>query len=371
MTLGFTGPDIRRIGSPPRTTGRRIAIVGLGGMGARHITAALRRGHVIAGLVDPGNDPVGLRENPTLAPLKVNAMADLDPAAVDALVIATTAHVHHRLVCDAISLGFKRIVLEKPATQSVEQAIDIERRAVDAKVRISVNHGRRYCEAYARVRALTREMGDIRSLTLRSGGGALGCVGTHWIDLATTLINAAPVSVFAAGTDPVANPRGAQFIDPGASAMIIYANGAVAFIDTRDDVGFMGGLSISFGRGELTYTNEFAPWTLRQRTAGDRSKPLSQYGLPLADVSAFAPSAMSAEPDKTGATTYSGREAILAYAAACIDDALGDHPIISGIDAAIQTMSVFAAARASMTSGQAVRLASLSQPDRALIFAIP
>jgi predicted dehydrogenase len=362
--------EVRHIGRPPLAAPSRITVVGLGAMGARHVSAALRSGHRIAALVDPHPEPVGVREHPTLAAMKVAGLSQVEPASTDVLVIATTAQFHFALTNEAIAAGFKRIVIEKPVTQSVAQAIELKERAARAGVRLTVNHGRRYCEAYSRVRDLKHDLGAVRSVTLRSGGGALGCVGTHWIDLATTLIDAEPSRVFAVPTQPASNPRGATFVDPGASVMITYANGAAAFIDTRDDVGFIGGLSISFTNGELTYTNEFAPWTLRKRLAADWEKPAAQYGLPLA-TTAFPPSAMAAVSDPSGGASYSGREAILAYASASHDDALGDHEPISGIDAAIQTMAVFAAARESMASGRAVEIDTLSNAALATIYPIP
>jgi predicted dehydrogenase len=364
------GQGARRIGTAARSTGKRMAVVGLGHMGARHITALLEAGHTVAGLVDPNPECVGVREHPQLATLRVSSLRDLTPANVDALVIATTAPYHHPLACEAIALGFRRLVLEKPVTQSVADAIDLRNRAEAAGTRIVVNHGRRYCDAYFRVRGLVGEMGPVRSVVLRSGGGALGCVGTHWIDLVTTVIDAEPVRVFATGTQAASNPRGAQFNDPGASLMIEFENGAAAFIDTRDDVGFIGGLAISFAQGELSYTQEFADWTLRRRGLQDRAKPLTQYGLPLV-ASAFPPSATAASRDATGQVVYSGRTAVLAYARAAYDDVFSDQDVVSGMDAAIQTMRVFTAARKAMETKRSVDVASLTEADVAERYAIP
>ncbi|MDX8498964.1 Gfo/Idh/MocA family oxidoreductase [Mesorhizobium sp. VK4C] len=363
------GPEHRRIGIPPLAQGARVAVVGLGLMGARHVTAALRRGHTIVGLVDPSANPHALQLNPDLASLRCDTLAELRSDTVDLLVIATTADLHHRLATEAFGLGFRRIVIEKPVSQSVDEAFDIKLRAQEKGVRVIVNHGRRYCDAYARVRQLKGEMGDIRTVTLRFGGGALGCVGTHWIDLANTLIDAKATHVFAKETEPSENPRGVRFNDPGASVMIVYENGACAFIDTRDDVGFVGGAAISFSKGELTWTDEFGPWTLRRRREGDLDRPLSRYGTPLFP-SLFSPSVTALDPTNL-LWRHNGEQAVLGYAASAMDDALGDHPPISGIDAAIQTMRVYAAARVSHVTSSSVCIDNIESASLARRFSIP
>src|SRR5690606_6667947 len=141
--------------------------------------------------------------------------------------------------------------------------------------------GRRYCEGYQRLKRLGEaEYGGLRTITIRSGGGALGCVGSHWIDLANMLAGSKVRSVFATQTIPAqANLRGDRFNDPGASVMLAYDNGITAFIDTRDDVVFVGGASFSFPLGDVSWTDEFGPWKARFRGAADLTKPLSQYGL--------------------------------------------------------------------------------------------
>ncbi|WP_319946028.1 Gfo/Idh/MocA family oxidoreductase [Mesorhizobium sp. AR07] len=369
VLAGIGGPDHRRVGSPPVVEGARVAVVGLGLMGARHVTAALRRRCTIVGLVDPSAKPHAIQLNPDLASLRCDSLAELPSDNVDLLVIATTADLHHRLAIEAIGLGFRRIVIEKPVSQSVDEAIDIKLRSEDKGVRVIVNHGRRYCDAYARVRHLKEEMGDIKTVTLRFGGGALGCVGTHWIDLANTLIDARATHVFATETQPADNPRGMRFNDPGASLMIVYENGASAFIDTRDDVGFMGGAAISFSKGELTWTEEFGPWTLRRRRGADLDRPLARYGTPLF-ASPFSPSATALDPNDI-LWRHNGEQAVLGYAQSAMDDALGDHPPISGIDAAIQTMRIYAAARASHVSCNSVCIDTIDPASLAARFSIP
>lgn len=364
------GPDDRRVGAPPSLTGRRIAVQGLGLMGARHVEAARRAGHAVVAVVDPNAEAHALKQDAGLRGVHHAALAEVDPSSVDVLVIATTADLHHRLACEAIALGFSRIVIEKPVTQSVAQAVDIRLRAEAAGARIVVNHGRRYCEAYSRLRRSKAafNLGEVRSVTMRFGGGSLGCVGTHWIDLATAIVDARAVSVFATETTPAANPRGARFVDPGASLMIVFENGAVAYIDTRDDVGFLGGLSVSFSRGEVSWRDEFGPWSLRRRAPADFDQPLTRYGLPLTETT-MLPS--EAARGGTGPWPYAGANAILSYVASAIDDALSDDPPVSGIGAAIETMRVYAGLVESARSGRSVVLDALDDGVLARLHAIP
>jgi predicted dehydrogenase len=342
----------------PAKTNPSVAIVGLGRMGARHVEAAELGGRRIHALVDPFDAPFALALRPGLRALHRRSINDIDPRAVDVLIVATTADHHAQITSQAITNGFKRILIEKPVTQSVSDAINLRDIAASHGARLIVNHGRRYCEAYRRVLALSQQkFGPVRSFFVRFGGGSMGCVGTHWIDLANLLIGGSAAEVFSTATKPVGNPRGTQFSDPGGTLTIAYDNGGAAIIDIRDDVGFVGGASISFQHGELAWHDEFKPWQLRMRSLADQAKPLSQYGLPLV-VEEFAPSESSRIqiPATDTQHQYSGAQAILNYAAAALDDALSDSPPISGMTEAIETMKIYAAARESQATSVSVKL---------------
>lgn len=334
----------------------RIALIGAGRMGHRFSQAIRRAGHDLVMIFDPDAQPFAIQAEPALALLHTT---DFDRVlAIDAniFVICTTANHHIPIALALIAAGHKRLIVEKPLSQSADDAERLRAEARQQGARVIVNHGRRYCPNTAALKALdgSAAAGALRSVAIRMGGGALGCVGTHWIDLCNNLLGGVPDRIYAEISDAApANNRGAQFDDPGGIVLMHYPGGKRATLDMGDDVGIVVGADFIFERGLVTWHSESAAWAYRHRRLEDTEKPLALYGLPLVT----APFPM-APPD------------LIAYAMATINDAQADGPIISGLDEACATMEVYSAIRASGRDGTPVRL-PLSQADKTIRYAIP
>ena len=186
------------------------------------------------------------------------------------------------------------------------------------------------------------------------GGGSLGCVGTHWIDLCNNLMDGLPEKVFGTlSVETASDNRGAQFFDPGGTAVLIYANGKRAIIDIGDDIGIVASTEFIFEKGIVSWTTEGGTWSFRHRRPEDSDKPLTLYGLPLVE-STFA----TTPPD------------LIEYAIATINDALSDGETNSGIPEALKTMEVFAAIRYAARIDQVVSL-PISDAEKRVTYAIP
>jgi hypothetical protein len=105
--------------------------------------------------------------------------------------------------------------------------------------------------------------------------------------------------------------------------------------------------------GEVTWTDEFKPWTVRTRAPANMDKPLSRYGIGL-EERRIDPSASALHDG-----SYAAPTAVVEWAARALDDTLGTEPPISGADASAETMRVYAAARLSMAEGRSVRVSDL------------
>jgi predicted dehydrogenase len=265
------------------------------------------------------------------------------------LIIATTADLHFALTKQAIKRGFKRILIEKPVTQSHAQAVQLALLAKAFGVRLIINHGRRYDENYTRLLA----QGDLRSIALRFGGGGLGCVGTHWIDLCNRLFKASPLSVNAQLTPAQNNVRGAKFNDAGGSLHLLYPDNRRAFIEIGDDIGYIGGAVFSFEKFQIAWQREDEPWLISSRAKEDIDKPNALYGLPLTKT----PLAITPP-------------CAVAYAKAALADALADTPPQSSITHAMETMAVFTAAHLSHARNKRIHLPLTPQQSR-VRFPIP
>lgn len=334
----------------------RIVLIGAGRMGYRFAQAIRQAGHDLIAIFDPAPIPFAIDAEPALADIHVTDYDSIASAEADVFVIATTADHHIDMALRLLAAGHRRLIIEKPLSQSVSDAITLRDDAERLGARIVVNHGRRYDANTAALKALdgSAETGALRVVAIRMGGGALGCVGTHWIDLCNNLLGGIPEKVYAELSEETPeNTRGVRFDDPGGTVLMRYADGRRASLDMGDDVGIVVGADFIFERGLVSWQSEGGNWTYRHRRAEDAARPLALYGLPLIDGD-FS----SSPPD------------LIAYAKATIADVLGDGAVISGLNQAIDTMEVYAAIRAAAKRETPVRL-PLAEADREIRYAIP
>lgn len=319
-----------------------IAIVGGGHMAARHLQALRQEGHTLVALIDPAERPFVLDQNKDVEDVHLRNFKELPVDSADALIIATSANHRLSLLQKGLEHGIKHFVIEKPFSQSVIEGRQMHALARKYGARVVVNHGRRYCPNVTALKELesSGRLGSLRMISLRMGGGALGCVGTHWIDLCINLMQAIPQQVACMTTEPLErNVRGDTFFDPGGTVLLIFPGSRRAHIDQGDDVGIMAGADFVFELGKVSWQAEADDWTLHERNVEDTNKPLTLYGLPL-ERSIFP----STPPD------------IIAYAREALRDALSIGPITSGIPEAISTIEVYTACRLAAAEQRVVSL---------------
>lgn len=137
----------------------QAAIVGSGNRGRRLLRAAGRLPDVeVIAVCDlyQGNLKKGLE----LASARAEAYGDyrrvLDRKDIDAVIIATHNHWHHRIAVDALQSG-RDIYLEKPMTHKLEEGPDIIRAAEENKRIVQVGHHRRSSPVYQKARELVEQ----------------------------------------------------------------------------------------------------------------------------------------------------------------------------------------------------------------------
>ncbi|OUD10474.1 hypothetical protein BVC71_02965 [Marivivens niveibacter] len=310
-----------------------VVLIGGGRMGHRFSQAIREAGHKLSMLFDPSEKPFAVETEAALADVHERDFENVLSSDADCFVICTTADLHVPIVQQLIEAGKKRIVVEKPLSQSAKDAIELRELATQNGVRMIVNHGRRYCANIQMLKEMdgSPELGSLRSVIVKVGGGSLGCVGTHWIDMCNNLMGGMPKSVYAELSDETpSNTRGTKFDDPGGVVLMRYDGGRRAVIEAGDDVGIVIGTDFIFERGVVNWVAEGGVWTLRCRRAEDREKPLFLYGLPLeqSDLEITPPN-------------------LISYAKAVLADAFSSETPISGLDQACDTMNVYAGLRAS------------------------
>jgi len=210
----------------------RAAVIGLGGMGRRHVAAldALAdQGVRIAALCD-----FNMAAAQELAASRADAGFDAPRAfadwreaiaagGIDLLCVATNGPSHRDIVLAAAQARIPFVLCEKPMSTSGAAAREMAAACQAAGTRLAVNLCRRFLTRCLLFRQALQAglAGRPRRFWAIVGGGGVGCVGLHYFDYAGWLFDARPVWVSAELTaNPAPNVRGPQFFDPGGQVSV-------------------------------------------------------------------------------------------------------------------------------------------------------
>ena len=137
----------------------------------------------------------------------------LTDSRVDAIAIATPAQTHYQLALAALRAG-KHVLVEKPLTQSSEQALQLVEEAERQRLVLMVDHTFVYTPAVQKIRELIVEgtLGDIyyyngirASLGLfQSDVNVIWDLAVHDVSIIQYILNEQPVAVSATGVNHVA-----------------------------------------------------------------------------------------------------------------------------------------------------------------------
>jgi predicted dehydrogenase len=206
----------------------RAAVIGLGGMGRRHLAALDALGVAVTGLCDM-NLPAAraLAASRNAAPAVVADWRELvRPGATDLLCVATNGPSHHEIVLAAARAGIPFVLCEKPMSTSGARTRAMAQACAAAGTRLAVNLCRRFLTRCLLFKDALRRgaVGRPRRFWAVVGGGGVGCVGLHYFDYAAWLFDARPVWVAAElEQNPAPNVRGPQFRDPGGQVSVGFA----------------------------------------------------------------------------------------------------------------------------------------------------
>lgn len=167
--------------------------------------------------------------------------AMLDRERLDLVSIVTPDHLHADVLAAACDAGVRGIFCEKPIATTLPDADRMIAAAERSGAQVVVNHTRRFDPFYRQAKWLLDEgaIGPLRRIVGTMGGerAMLFRNGTHLIDTIAYFAAAAPAWV-AAELDAADAGYGTAYrgdggrdpaTDPGASALIAFANGVRAF----------------------------------------------------------------------------------------------------------------------------------------------
>lgn len=262
---------------------RRVAIVGLGRMGERHIQAAQRVGLEIVGLCDVDETRCSeLVKSYSLWECAISQDLSrlLAQCAPDALVIATTADNHFHACSTGLSLDVRYILCEKPFVVSLKEGFNLERHAAEVGAEIFVNHQGRFTNRYTVLSGLlaSQMFGNLLSVAITSGNIGLAMGVSHQIDLFQLLTASNPTYVeFEADDLGDPNPRGSQFSDPSGYLTLINSSNQRMTVHASARSGHGLVLTAVCEFGQIAIDQLTGNVSVQFRTTSSRSLPTTRY----------------------------------------------------------------------------------------------
>jgi predicted dehydrogenase len=160
-------------------------------------------------------------------------------------VIATWGPSHAAIFHALADRGVRHVLCEKPLAASVADAEDMVRRAADEGIVLGVNHTLRHAglaDALARY-AGEADLGEPLAVVVDGGANCLVTNGLHWIDFASQVFGAPPLSVVGTVRGELGNPRSPDLrlyggaavwtFEGDRTAVIAFSNGSSVDSTTR------------------------------------------------------------------------------------------------------------------------------------------
>ena len=221
-------------------TQSKIWVIGCGRMGIQFVKAIKKtKQFELIGLTDSNQEAM----SKVVANFGLNGIQttnDLDPLLKnfdqqkDILVIATTANSHFPIMSWALKAGIKKIFLEKPLTNSLEQGEQLIQLVDASDALVYVDHTRRWMRSFQSLKRLLSSgmIGKVERIYLPYGEGGIAMIGSHFVDLVRFLFDEEVKKIYARVDEKQkANMRGAEFVDPTGVFTLILKSGLEVVLD--------------------------------------------------------------------------------------------------------------------------------------------
>lgn len=263
----------------------KVAVIGLGRMGLRHLQIVSELNCEIAAIVDPRRPARAEAQAAFGLPPEIcfaDAEGMFDQVRPDCVIVATTAPSHAQLTCLAAARGASHVLCEKPMAVSIAQCDSMLAACLAAGTKLAVNHQMRFMEQYTTPKSIigSDTFGELGGITVSAGNFGLAMNGTHYFEMfrfitgeRVSLVNAR----FSAGS--VVNPRGAEFEDRAGTVRLETPSGKRCYLDASADQGH--GMQVVYAgrRGQLTVDELAGKMRLVARNPEHRDLPTTRYGM--------------------------------------------------------------------------------------------
>ncbi len=264
----------------------RVAVIGLGRMGYRHVQAIQSLGFQVAGLCDSSVEA----GNKTCSDLGVSPSLFFEDASAlwgavspQAVVVSTTAPSHHDLVCAAARNGAQYILCEKPLATSLAEAESMLETCKRQGATLAVNHQMRFMPQVVAIKAAlgTAELGGLVSVLVAGANFGLAMNGSHYFEMFRYL-SGEPIKAVQAWLDEeiVPNPRGVRFQDRAGRVRAVTPSGRSMYIDCPAAAGHGVQLVFICRHGHLMLDELSGFMRIVRRQEAYRDFPTTRYGMP-------------------------------------------------------------------------------------------
>lgn len=262
----------------------RIAIIGVGRMGRRHIKAAQELGHIIVGVADPSKQSLDLARSEHGVDENLHftdALELIQKTMPECVIIGSTAPSHAPITCAAAKHGAQYILCEKPMATSLAECDLMLDACSHSGTLLAINHQMRFMDTYLEPKRLLAEAGGVVSIQSIAGNMGLVMNGTHMFEMVNIVMDERLNEVTAwLSPDRVPNPRGPEFHDNAGCVFATTPSGKRFFMECSADLGH-GVKSVYSGRYGQVFVDELGGMiysTIRDESY--RNLPTTRYGMP-------------------------------------------------------------------------------------------
>lgn len=258
-------------------------IIGCGRMG-RRIAQSLKNINLdLSYIYDISQE--SLSEMLTIAPNAkiINKIEDMFSTKLNLLIIATTSDYHAKYIEAALDAGIEYIFCEKPVVRSINEYNKINKKLINSKSKIAVNHQMRFMPTYLKILELQTEysLGNLECIIFNAGNFGIANNGTHYVEAASFLTKSKPNIISAKfDTEILSNPRGPQFKDRSGQIFIQMENGCDLIINAKASCGHGLIGNYIFRNGQIVIDELNGSLYLNARQKEHIHEPTTRYGMP-------------------------------------------------------------------------------------------